>query len=146
MKTLKQLEAACKKAERRAAEWHDKRETELVWHYVNIRGDMVSLFDALGKEFLLRLGNSIADTMEGTGVPVYEKDDDEEDFGVYHECTRQFISRLRRIEQKLKEWENKYYYLECATELVHRDGTPYKYCENDLAEITRKLAALGVSI
>ena len=136
--TLKKIKAARNRAERRAVEWHDKRETELVWHYVNIRGDMVSLIDTVvGKKY--RAGVSVADILEGAGLPVYEEDDDDEDFGVYHECTRRVISRLRRIEQKLQEWNNKYYFLDCA---VDEWNSPQGISEGT----ARGLAALGITL
>lgn len=144
MKTLKQLENARDNAERRTNDWYYKYETELVWLCVNLRGDMVSLIDAFSKEY--KLGCSVADAIEAGKLKIYEKDDDDEDFGVYNECTRRAVKRLRHIEQKFQEWNNKRFYLECATELVHDDGTPYPYCENELADITRKLAELGISI
>ena len=144
MKTLKQLEKARDNAERRACEWYYDYEDELVWHCVNLRGDMVSLIEAFSKVY--QLDCSVADAIEASKLKIYEKDDDDEDFGVYNECTRRAISRLRYLERKIKEWNEKRYYLACATEIVHEDGTPYAYCEDELADITRNLAALGVSI
>lgn len=87
-----------------------------------------------------------ADVVESSGLTVYEKDNDDEDYGVYHECTRRVIKNLRRMEQKMEKWNDKRYLLECAVELMEEDGTPYSHCENELADVTRELAALGVSI
>ena len=144
MKTRQQLEKAMENAERRYNEWYDKYEWELYLHKVNVRGDMVSLLYVFEKEY--RRGFLSADIVESSGLTVYEKDNDDEDYGVYHECTRRVIKNLRRMERKMEEWSDKYYLLECAVDSVNADGTPYRYCENNLADINRKLAALGVSI
>lgn len=143
MKTLKQLSKALDNANYHIFEWFNKHEAELVWHYVNIRGDMVSLIDAFSEEY--SHGVLSADVVEGSGLAVYEEDCDDDD-DRYKDCTRRVIKRLRHIERKIQEWEDKSLLLDCATELVHKDGTPYAYCEAELSDIARKLAALGVSI
>ena len=145
MKTLKQLKKMLDNVARRADDWLYKMRGDLLWLCVrDDKGNMVTLMDVYNEQYFR--DESIADIIDTQNVKVYEEDMDADKNDVYKVCTRRAVKRLRRLEQKFKEWNDKRYYLECATEIVHDDGTPYTYCENELADITRSLAALGVSI
>ena len=133
--TLKNLKAARNNAERRAGEWWDKREAELAWYCVCLNGSMVPLVEVFQGYYY---DHSVADAIETSGLNVYEEDFDDDD-DKYKECTRRAIARLRLIEQKIKEWDNKYYYLDCAV-----DGWDE---ETGLSEgDKRDLAALGYAV
>ena len=145
MKTLKQLERARDKAEERAYEWHCEYVATLHEFCIPLEnGNMLSLYLACNADY--EHDRSVADAVEAGKFTVYEEDAYADKNGVYKVCTRRAIARLRYLEKKIKEWNDKSYYLELATEIVQDDGTPYSYCENELAYIARNLAALGVSI
>ena len=94
--TLKRLEAARDKAERRMGEWYDKYCDALEWYCVyDAHGRMISL-----KEFYLPLnanGRDISDAIEADKLSIYEEDLDADKNGVYKPCTRQAVKLLRRI-------------------------------------------------
>ena len=141
MKTLKQLENARYSAERRANDWYYKYETELEWLCVRDgKGNMVSL-----KSFYSHLPFT-ADLIESHHATVYEEDMDADKDGVYKVCTRRAVKRLRHIEQKINEWEEKMRCLDYLIDMVYDDGTPCVYCENEYKELVGDLAALGISI
>lgn len=131
--TFGKLKAARNNAERRVNDWWDKREAEVAWLCTPIRGNMTPLTDVFRKEYWN--GDSIANAVQNSKCRIYEEDFDDDD-DRYKECTRRAISRLRRIEQKLKEWNDKYCCLDFAVE--EWDD------EIGLSDITRReLAALG---
>lgn len=145
MKTLKQLENARYNAERRANDWYYKYETELEWLCVRDgKGAMVPLSSVYSDVY--QHDRSVADIIEFDSTTVYEEDMDADKDGVYKVCTRRAVKRLRHIEQKINEWEEKMRCLDYLVDIVNDDGTPCVYCENEYKELVGDLAALGISI
>lgn len=104
--TRKQLESALDRAERCVMNWIGEYENELENFFLKDGG--AQLFTL--KEFYraaYHQNRSIADEVENDGVDVYEEDDDGNIFSYaeYRVCTRRAIKRLRRIEDKINEWE-----------------------------------------
>ena len=145
MMTLKKLNAMRNKAERCADDWSYKYSDELDALYViGTDGRLTVLKDVYADEY--NNDRSIADTVESANVTVYEEDWGTDD-GKYKECTRRAISRLRKLEQKVREWSNKYYFLDCAVDEWIEDYDDETNTRRLEASGTlRDLAALGISI
>ena len=106
--TRKQLEAARNRAENRVNEWYDRYLDELDCLYVRRKnGHYVSLLDKFGQSAALDTdANPISQRIN---CDVYEDDD-----WRYRECTQRAIKRLRRIEDKINEWNARYCELDFA--------------------------------
>lgn len=115
--TRKQLEAARDRANDHVFEWVCEYENELENFFVKDGG--AQLFTL--KEFYraaYHQNRSIADEVENDGVDVYEEDDDASlySYAEYRVCTRRAIKRLRRLEDKINEWEARACALDCAAD------------------------------
>ena len=113
--TRKQLEAARDRAENRVNEWCCKYEAELENFFMKDGG--AQLF-SLKEFYRYHRNKSIANIIESDGVDVYEEDPDGNiySYAEYRICTQRAIKRLRRIEDKINEWNARYCELDFAVD------------------------------
>lgn len=113
MKTRQALEQAADKAERYQFYWVIRREELLKGMWI-VDGDLSristwifdgKLLDEVAAEFDEK-GISLADHLQANNTVVYHVDGTEPTV-TYHVCTKQAISRLRKIESKLAMWHER---------------------------------------
>lgn len=115
--TRKQLESALDRANDRVFEWVCEYENELENFFVKDGG--AQLFTL--KEFYraaYHQNRSIADEVENDGCDIYEEDPDGNIFSYaeYRICTKRAVKLLRRLEDKINEWEARACALDCAAD------------------------------
>lgn len=136
MLTFKKLKAAHARAERQALKWFLEYEEALKTYCVHKPEGLVELKVAYSKDY--DADRSVANAVEADNVTVYTTGEDE--FGCYSMAfTRRAIARLRKIEQQMQLWNNRYYYLDCALD----EWDDWRGLREDTLQ---ELAALGISI
>ena len=140
MMTLQKLKAAHRNAERREGYWFDEYDNALHTFCIPLmNGHMFNLYLACKADY--DHGRSVADAVEAGKFTVYEEEYPED--GVFKVCTRHAIARLRLIERKLKEWQDKYYYLDCALDECWDESKGISALSD---ETKRDLAAVGITV
>lgn len=107
MKTRKQLEAVMSKADTRVFELYCEYEAETEWFVVR-RGKSTRVA-TLKERFTAEHGSvpeKLSEVVEKLGVKIYEENL-ETNSPKYIECTKRAVKRLRTLEKRIAEWEQK---------------------------------------